>query len=226
MGKPDKGIGPVSRSGRVFSEIRTGILSGRYREGEELKEEALGGELGVSRTPVREALRQLEQEGLIDIIPNKGAVVTGVSPDDIRDIYMVRARLDGLAASLAAGNIDEKGLEELEENVHLAEYHCERGNVDRLPELDSRFHEIIYRAGGSRYIGRMMVRLHQYSFAMRQKTLAKVSRAEASNREHRLITEALKKRDPSLADRLSREHVIKAYENMLEKGYVNGGRIE
>ena len=87
-----------SLRGRVFTKIRDDILSGKYKEGEELREVAIGDELGVSRTPVREAFRQLELEGLIQIVPNKGAYVTGITVKDVKDIYMIRSKLDGLCA--------------------------------------------------------------------------------------------------------------------------------
>ena len=90
-----------SLRGRVFHKIRDDILNGKYKENEELKEVAIGQELGVSRTPVREALRQLELEGLVQIIPNRGAFVTGIQAQDVRDIYMIRARLEGLCARWA-----------------------------------------------------------------------------------------------------------------------------
>ena len=94
-----------SLSGRVFHKIREDILSGKYKRDETLKEKTIGDELGVSRTPVREALRQLELEGLVTIIPNKGASVVGISKDDIKDIYEIRARLEGLCAKRAAKNV-------------------------------------------------------------------------------------------------------------------------
>ena len=94
-----------SLRGRVFHQIRDDILSGRYKDREELKEVAIGEELGVSRTPVREAFRQLELEGLIEIIPNKGAYVTGITVKDVHDIYAIRALLEGLAARWACEHI-------------------------------------------------------------------------------------------------------------------------
>ena len=94
-----------SLGGRVFQKLRDDILSGKYKEHDELRETTLGKELGVSRTPVREALRQLELEGLVTIIPNKGAYVTGISQKDIRDIYVIRSMLEGLCARWAAQHI-------------------------------------------------------------------------------------------------------------------------
>ena len=92
-----------SLRGRVYSKLRDDILSGKYSEHEELRELAIGEELGVSRTPVREAFRQLELEGLIQIIPNKGAYVTGITEKDVKDIYMIRSLLEGLCARWACG---------------------------------------------------------------------------------------------------------------------------
>ena len=100
-----------SLRGRVFTKIRDDILNGVYKEHEELKEARIGKELGVSRTPVREALRQLELEGLVQIIPNRGAFVTGISAKDVRDIYMIRSRLEGLCARWACEHITREQLE-------------------------------------------------------------------------------------------------------------------
>ena len=96
-----------SLRGRVFQKLREDILSGKYKEHEELKEVAIGEELGVSRTPVREAFRQLELEGLIRIVPNKGAYVTGITAKDVKDIYMIRSLLEGLCARLATEKIQK-----------------------------------------------------------------------------------------------------------------------
>ena len=104
-----------SLRGRVFHRLREDILSGKYKEGDELKEVAIGEELGVSRTPVREAFRQLELEGLIQIIPNKGAYVTGITEKDVKDIYMIRSLLEGLCARWACEHITDEQMEEMEE---------------------------------------------------------------------------------------------------------------
>ena len=107
-----------SLRGRVFNKLRDDILSGKYEEHEELKEVAIGEEMGVSRTPVREAFRQLELEGLIQIIPNKGAYVTGITEKDVKDIYMIRSRLEGLCARWATAHITGEQMDEMEENVY------------------------------------------------------------------------------------------------------------
>jgi DNA-binding GntR family transcriptional regulator len=206
-----------SLRGRVYQRLRDDILSGRLKENEELREIAIGEELGVSRTPVREAFRQLELEGLIQIIPNKGAYVTGITVKDVKDIYMIRSRLEGLCARWATANITKEKLEEMEENVYLAEFHASKGHMDQLAELDNRFHEILYEACGSKMLEHQLRDYHNYVLRVRRRTLA-TSRGAASNKEHKGILEAIKAGDADLAERLADEHVIKAFENMVNNG--------
>ena len=114
----------------VFNTLRQAILKGEMEPGERLMEIQLAQKLGVSRTPVREAFRQLELEGLIQIIPNKGAYVTGIKVKDIQDIYMIRSKLEGLCARWACENITKEQLEEMEEVIYLAEFHAARGHME------------------------------------------------------------------------------------------------
>ena len=111
-----------SLRGKVFHKLRENILSGVYQDHEELREAAIGEEMGVSRTPVREALRQLELEGLVTLVPNRGAYVTGISSKDVRDIYEIRSMLEGLCARWATEHITQKEIEALEE-VILLDFH-------------------------------------------------------------------------------------------------------
>ena len=133
-----------SLRGRVFNRIRDDILSGRLQENEELRETSISEELGVSRTPVREALRQLELEGLIRIVPNKGAYVTGISPSDVADIYEIRSLLEGLCAKWATTRISSEKLDEMEEIILLSEFHLSKNHFEQLIELDNRFHQLLY----------------------------------------------------------------------------------
>lgn len=207
-----------SLRGRVFSRLREDILSGKYEENEELREVAIGEELGVSRTPVREAFRQLELEGLIKIIPNKGAYVTGISEKDVKDIYMIRSRLEGLAAKWATEHITEEQLDEMEENVYLAEFHAQKGHLEQLAELDNRFHEIMYEASGSKMLEHQLRDFHQYVLRVRKKTLSSANRGPQSNLEHEQIMQAIKDKNADLAEQLAHQHMINAYENMVKNG--------
>ncbi|MBP5659914.1 MAG: GntR family transcriptional regulator [Lachnospiraceae bacterium] len=207
-----------SLRGRVFNKIREDILSGKYKENDELKEIAIGEELGVSRTPVREAFRQLELEGLIQIVPNKGAYVTGITIEDVKDIYMIRSKLEGLCAAWACEHITDEQLEEMEENIYLAKFHAERGHFEQMAELDSRFHEILYESCNSKMLEHLLKDFHQYVQRVRKKTLSTTERGIASNHEHQMIMEAIKAKNPEEAERLATVHINNAYKNMVKNG--------
>ena len=210
-----------SLRGRVFQKLRDDILNGKYKENDELREVAIGEELGVSRTPVREAFRQLELEGLIRIVPNKGAYVTGITSKDVEDIYMIRALLEGLCAKWATEHISEEQMQEMEENVYLAEFHEQKGHAEQIAMLDSRFHEILYEACNSKMLEHTLKDFHQYVYRVRKQTLAHNIRGTASNHEHRDIMEAIKEKNGDKASELAKLHMLKAYENIQQKGLLN-----
>lgn len=207
-----------SLRGRVFNRIREDILSGKYQQDEELKENTIGLELGVSRTPVREALRQLELEGLVNIIPNKGAYVTGISEKDIHDIYVIRSYLEGLCAKWACKNITEQQLVELEEVIYLSEFHMKKEHYEQILELDNKFHELIYEASGSKILEHVLSDFHHYVQRMRKITLSRMERVSHSNAEHTAILEAIRKRDGELAEKLAHEHIIQTIQNISNQG--------
>ena len=207
-----------SLRGRVFHKLREDILNGKYKENDELREVAIGEELGVSRTPVREAFRQLELEGLIQIVPNKGAYVTGITRKDVQDIYMIRSLLEGLCARWATENITEEQMAEMEENIFLSKFHAEKGHYDQLAELDNRFHEILYEACNSKMLEHQLRDFHQYVLRVRKKTLSNVNRGKKSNEEHEQIMEAIKAKDADRAEALANAHMINAYNNMVKNG--------
>lgn len=207
-----------SLRGRVFNTIREDILSGKYSQNEELKENSIGQDLGVSRTPVREALRQLELEGLVRIIPNKGAYVNGISEKDIHDIYIIRSYLEGLCAKWACENISKEQLDELEEVIYLSEFHAKKEHHEQIVELDNKFHQMIYAASGSKLLNHILTDFHHYVQRVRKITLASVNRAENSNREHTAILEAIKNRDGEKAEQLAHEHIMNTIKNINECG--------
>ena len=210
-----------SLSAKVFHSIREDILNGKYQANEELKEKNIGEELGVSRTPVREALRQLELEGLVHIIPNKGAFVENVTLKDIKDIYEIRTLLEGLCARWAAANITKEQLEELEETVFLSDFHYSKENWDQILVLDNRFHEIVYEACGSKELTRVLRDYHHYLQRIRRITLEQKERARASTDEHRAIAEALKARDAATAEECAKLHIKNTISNMDKIGWEN-----
>ena len=211
-----------SLGGRVFCKIREDILKGRYKENDELREIAIGKELGVSRTPVREALRQLELEGLVTIIPNRGAYVTGISHKDVRDIFAIRSFLEGLCARWAAENITDEQLDGLEEILLLSEFQVNREigtNADQVTALDGKFHAALYEASGSRMLSRVLTDLHNYVQVARKTSFISEERARRSIREHRQILRAIRDRDAETAEQLANEHIMHVMQNLKKQGY-------
>ena len=207
-----------SLRGRVFNKLREDILSGVYRENDELKENSIATELGVSRTPVREALRQLELEGLVTMIPNKGAYVTGITSKDMHDIYMIRSSLEGLCAKWACEHITQSQIEELEEILYLSDFHAKKNHNEQMVELDNKFHELIYEASGSKILYHVLSDFHHYVERIRKITLAMPSRASQASQEHAAILEAIKERDGDLAEQLAYEHIKSSIKNISERG--------
>ena len=203
-----------SLRGQVFDKIRSDILNGKYKRGEELVESSIGKELGISRTPVREAIRQLELEGLVQLVPNKGAFVTGISEKDVRDIYLIRARLEGLAARMAAKNITPELLEAMEETVVLSEYHAKKEHYEQVCEMDSKFHKLLYKASGSRILEHTLTDFHQYVQRVRMASIMQKRRMEKSNDEHGAILTAIREHDEEKAELVATRHISNTVENL------------
>lgn len=211
-----------SLGSRVFQRIRDDILKGKYEEHDELRENTIGKELGVSRTPVREALRQLELEGLVSIIPNKGAYVTGISPKDVSDIYMIRSMLEGLCARWATENITDEQLDELDEIMLLSEFHMKKeggGSADQVTELDGKFHAILYEASNSKILSHVLMDFHKYVQLARRSSVVSEERARKSIREHKQILRAIRDKDADLAEQLANEHILHVIQNLKKQGY-------
>lgn len=207
-----------SLRGRVFNKLREDILAGKYSQNDELKETSIGLELGVSRTPVREALRQLELEGLVSIIPNKGAYVNGISEKDIHDIYIIRSYLEGLCARWACEYITQEQIDALEEVVYLSEFHIKKEHHEQIVELDNKFHQLIYEASGSKILDHILSDFHHYVQRIRKITLSSDLRAANSNKEHTAILEAIRQRDGEKAEVLAHEHIMSTIKNISERG--------
>ena len=205
-----------SLRGRVFRKLREDILSGVYEDQEELREITIGEEMGVSRTPVREALRQLELEGLVTIIPNKGAYVTSIKAKDVADIYHVRSMLEGLCARWATEHITDEQIGRLEEILVLSEFHVQGGNGDtaQVSELDGKFHQVLYEASDSRILEHVLSDFHKYVQMARRLSVKKKERAEKSIAEHRDILEAIRNKDADLAEKLANQHIMNVMENL------------
>ena len=199
-----------SLSDKVYQYLRDGIAEGKYKTGDCLTELKIAEELGVSRTPVREALKQLELEDLVASQPNRGVVVKGFSSEDYRDVFTIRHMLEGQAAYWAAERITDEQLKELSEAVDLYEFYTQKGDVQRLVLLDTRFHEIIYEACGSRTLKHILLSLHHNIHHARESSLTTPHRPIHSLDEHRSIYEAIASHDAASAKQFMEAHIAAA----------------
>ena len=199
----------------VFLRLEEEILNGDLKKGDTLTENSLSSRLGVSRTPVRAALHHLAEEGLVKIEANRGVTVVGVSESDLIDIYTIRMRLEGLASRQAAKSISAKDLEELRESVELSEFYIRKRDTEHLKELDSKFHEIIYRASSNPRLDKILSELHRNIRVYRKLSLSVSDRLERSVEEHREILSAIESGNADEADRLTTDHIRQAMESVL-----------
>lgn len=202
---------------RVFNQIQNDILNGVYEPGDSLIETKLSEEMGVSRTPIREALRQLELEGLVQSIPNKGVIVKGVSAQDIQDIYTIRMLIEGLAARWAAEKITPQEMEELREAVDLEEFYTMKNDNGRLLQFDTRFHDIIFKASKSKPLMHTLSTFHHYVQKARKISMSSPKRALEVLEEHKAIMQAIIDKNADKAEKLTTEHVRNASSNLLRQ---------
>lgn len=199
----------------VCETLREAIINGVLKPGERLMEIQLAEELGVSRTPVREAIRKLELEGFVIMIPRRGTYVADLSIKDINEVFEVRTALDVLAAGLAAERITDEELEQMERLlVHIGEY-IEKEDMDKIVEADSQFHDILYRASRNDRLVQIINNLREQLTRFRSISMSYPGRLKNTLEEHSRLVEALAMRDVKLAEKLSTEHMENSEQTLL-----------
>lgn len=201
----------------AYAVIRDGILSGELARGQRLREEELALRAGVSRTPVREALRRLDAEGLVDFTPNRGARVTAWSEQELDDLYDARALLESHCARLAAGRItvDElAGLADLAAQMHRL---TRKGPdaADELTALNGRFHRAIAKASRNAQLEAMVRGVMDVPLVYRTFQRYTPQRLQASSFQHNELVEALRAEDADWAEALMRAHILAARTTVL-----------
>jgi DNA-binding GntR family transcriptional regulator len=191
----------------IFDSLREAIIMGELKPGERLMEIQLAEKMGVSRTPVREAIRKLELEGLVVMIPRKGAHVAELSVKDIKDVLEVRSSLDGLASALAAKRINKDELRELGNIVDQFAQYLEKNNVQGLIKKDVEFHELIYKASRNEKLGQIATNLKEQIHRFRVVYLKDYSSPKELMREHNEIYHAIESGDEKLAQELALVHI-------------------
>lgn len=200
----------------VYLGLKERIINGSYPEGFHLVETKLCEEFHVSRTPVREAIAQLELDGLARTLPNRVTVVVTVTNQDIQDIYDLRMRIEGLAAKRAAENMNSEDLKELEEIMDLEAYHTARKNIEKIVFSDVQFHSCIYRGTKSKILIQTLSMFHEHIKKARNSSLAIDGRAEKALEEHEAIFNAIRLGDAKLAEKLAIIHIKNARESILK----------
>ena len=200
----------------VADNIRQAILRGTFPPGMRLMELQLASDIGVSRTPVREAIRALELEGLVVMIPRRGAYVANISIKDINEVYEVRTALEVLAAGLAAERIDDAELDEMERTLITMSGLTPAHDIDKLVATDTKFHDIIYKASRNGRLISIVNNLREQINSIRGGSMVYPGRMADMMEEHRAIVDAIAQRDSDVAQQAVRTHMENAERTLLK----------
>ena len=204
----------TSLADQVFERLENDIIFGVYARDEVLTELKLVEQLGVSRTPIREALRRLEQERLIQDI-GKGSRVVGITRNDVMDIMNIREHLEGLAAYYATINMTAEGIEELGHIVDLQDFYFSKWDKEHLRKVDDEFHSIICRLSKRNVLMDTLLPLHRKTRRYRRIAMDNKERTTRTMKEHRQMYEAIVSGNAELAMELTTQHIKNAKEHMI-----------
>jgi DNA-binding GntR family transcriptional regulator len=213
--KPHKSGIPVRE--KTYEYLKSGILSGRFSPGERLTEEHLAEELGVSRTPVREALHKLEQEGLIEPLESRGFCVPHDSVEEIEDLFDLRTVLEGYTLKIICERITEEQIALLDQLIERAEDARQRKKIDEVFHWNTQFHDTLDgMVADKRRFHNLIVNIRKYVLRYRKETLQYLGAGKRAIDGHRQILLALKLKDPELCERVMRIHIRQAREDALQ----------
>jgi len=200
---------------KVYRILKAEIIEGSLKPGTKLLENNIAKQLGISRTPIREALRELAAEGFVKMNPNQGVVVSNASVEDVQEVLQIRGVLEGLAARLATKMINEEEIKELEKYQKRMEYYTNKDDVLAFSEMDTEFHELILNICGNNRLIQIRKNLSDQAHRYQIRSLSVPGRLKYSLKEHQEIVEALKRKNPEQADRLSQKHIENVLTNIL-----------
>ena len=201
----------------VFENLKHAILRGDIPPGNRLVESRLAETMGISRTPIREAMHKLEREGLLRKLPNSGFTVTGLTREDIEETFGIRSVLESYAARLAAIKHEEDELAPLEEKIDEYQECLNQGRLEDLPAINTRFHDILYTLSRSPKLIKMVNDLRDQIYRIRKIILKAEAGAKASNDDHRKMLKAMRKRDLDRVERLVRDHILRGQRMVLKE---------
>jgi DNA-binding GntR family transcriptional regulator len=200
----------------VFDSLKQAIVRGNMSPGEWLVESHIADTLGISRTPVREAIHKLEREGLIERQPRGGFTVLGLTRDDIEETFGIRAVLEGYAARLAAQKHREKELAPLESKIAEFDKCLHKKQLSELTRINTEFHDLLYALSKSPKLVHMINGLTDQIYRFRQIILKETKMARISNEDHKQMLEFIRKRDADGVEALVRDHIVRGQEMVLE----------
>ncbi|WP_028254571.1 GntR family transcriptional regulator [Veillonella magna] len=199
----------------VSETLRQAIRDGIFKPGERLMEIPLSEELGVSRTPIREAIRKLELEGFVIMIPRRGTYVADISLKDISQVFEIRSALEELAGALAAERITAEEIEYLERMLVEIGTYIEKKDMDRIVEADVNFHEVLYKASRNERLVEIIHNLREQTLRFRTVSMNQPGRLAKTWEEHRLLVEAIADRDANKARKIARLHMEHSEQALL-----------
>lgn len=201
----------------VFKTLRQAILTGELKPGERLMEIHLANKLGVSRTPIREAIRQLELEGLVIMVPRKGAMVASITQKSMRDVLEVRLALEKLAVELASERITDEQKEELKNALHNFEEVVKSGDASLIAKADVAFHDVIFEATGNMRLGQLANNLSEQMYRYRFEYIKDESGHNRLVDEHRRIYDAIAAADAKKATDEISNHIKHQEESIIRQ---------
>jgi len=202
-------------SQKVYRILKTEIVKRYLKPGTKLLEVKIAKQMGVSRTPIREAIRELAAEGFVKIIPNQGVIVSIASIEDTQEVLQIRSVLEGLAARLATKVINGEEIKELEKYIEQMEYYANKDNALAFSKIDVEFHELILNICGNNRLIQIRKNLSDHAHRYRIRSLSIPGRLKDSLKEHQEIVKALKRKDSEQAGRLSQKHIENVLKNIL-----------
>lgn len=203
---------------KILETIRDAITSGVLKAGEKVAEPELAERFGISRTPIREAFRQLESEGYLTVIPRKGAVVVSFSSKEIEEFYAIKSILEGYAAHQACKNLTEKEIDKLVAINEKLRQLAESGEIKQFFKIHNDFHELFRKAADNAKLDELISGLVSKFQRLRYESLSKPGRMKSSVQEHDKIIEAFKARDAKLAEQLVRKNAEYGGRVLMEGG--------
>jgi len=216
-----KGIKPVGRprfmGDTAYDILKEAIIKGTLAQGQKLIETQLSTQMNVSRVPVREAMKKLEQDGLVEKTDKRGFVVKIISKEEIDETFGIRAILESYAALLATERVDDGLIRKLDESIETYKQVLTTGDTEKLMQLNTQFHEMIYKASGSQKLYGLINNFRDFIYRYRRMLLNSLDFAMLSLRDHEEMVMAMRKKDKERVEHLVKKHILRGKEIILKE---------